>query len=108
MDWGPTVVTTKNIFEDWNNFNDENFVQSLISPVKIIVGKIDCCDHEHWPDFLDLIPSKYEYLEMERADHCFNAEGVEEELFAETLTWFENNLKESKSGYANTTVTVEN
>ena len=94
LDWGATIVVNKKIFSEWKQFDNHAFVKSLIVPVKITTAKVHCWNYQHWPEFLPLIPAEYAYHEIDHADHYFDTKESEQELFDETLLWFNNNREQ--------------
>jgi len=88
LEWGPSIIFGNQMFEEYQNFPDPlDLIRQVKVPIKIILaGKnkilVKGCrlyyKHANEPKALSVIKN---------ADHNFDEEGVEEELFKETLRW---------------------
>lgn len=66
---------------------DERIIPLIKKPIKLIMaGNFFLKDR--WKNNLKLIQVSYEFIEIEGANHGFDEEGKEKELFQETLKWF--------------------
>lgn len=87
LHWGVESLMSKQMFEDWKSA-DSSLVEKITKPTKIICaeqGKLK----DKWKDVIDKIQVPYEFMILKGAGHCFDEEGIEEDLFGETLSWFQ-------------------
>ena len=85
--WCVESLMSKEMFEHWKK-NDKLMVGFIKRPTKII-----CAEKGIWFDMWkkENIPKNCKITMIKNADHCFNNEGNEEDLFNETLKWIEGN-----------------
>ena len=88
MSWGPSFLSNKEMLHQWQNFNEDEYVNMISKPTKFIFageGTLKTL----WKPYLEKIPVAFEEVIIEGANHCFQEDGNFEILFAQTLSWFE-------------------
>ena len=87
LHWGTEYLLSKEMVESWKRF-DERMLAKFSKPTKIICAGKGML-HERWRNKLHLISVNHEFVLIPEAGHCFDEENTEQELFNETLKWFE-------------------
>lgn len=87
VDWGTEFLLSKEMVEEWR-FLDERILSHFVRPTKIICAEKGILE-KSWKESLEKISVETAFTSIKNAGHCFDEEGTEEQLFEETLKWFE-------------------
>lgn len=89
--WGVDVALSKEMVEEFNANNDyANVLPRITEPLKIICASDSKTIIVDWKKAIKRAAGKKQVVVVKNADHGFNREGNEEELFKETLSWLKN------------------
>jgi len=86
-DFGADYLLSVEMVEDIKRL-DERLLREFKKPTKIICAG-DGILYKDWEKDLDKIDVEHEMVTIGGAGHCFDEEGVENELFKETLEWLD-------------------
>lgn len=88
LDWGQEIILGNDMYNETIKFNDyTEYVKESKVPLKIIVaGKGIMVDSAR--DYFLKTKGPKAYYIVQNASHCFDEEGTEEELLAQTIDWF--------------------
>lgn len=86
LHWGMDIIVGEKMIKEWQSLNLNQLIEKLSIPCKFIFAE-NSSKHESWKPFLNKIKAKNESVIIEGATHGFIEEGVEQELFEETLKW---------------------
>jgi predicted alpha/beta-fold hydrolase len=81
------TLVNKELYEGWKS-SGVNMIEKMKVPTKIITGSEGPL-FERWEAILDKIPVEYTYKKIIGAGHEFSEGETMQELFEETLKWFE-------------------
>lgn len=83
--WGASSLMSTEMAEEWKTM-DSKIVERFILPTKIVCAENGIL-HKDWEKIMSKIKIKNDFVVIKNAGHCFDEEGVEKELFKETLEW---------------------
>ena len=87
INWGISFIIGKQLKIDWENINDARLLKNIKVPLCILMAENNDLKIG-WKSNLKYLNAKHEYKEIKGASHGFVEEGTEEQLFEETLKWF--------------------
>ncbi len=87
LDWGTSTLISKEMYRQWINFpTPSNVMPRIKTPIKIIIAGKNLLLKGNKAYFKYANKPKAMHI-IKHADHTFDEEGAEEELFKETLSW---------------------
>lgn len=89
INFGTESLLSKEMINQWRTL-DNNILGCFKVSTKIICAQKGILA-KSWKKNLPKIKVKTDFYIIKNAGHCFDEEGVEEELFKDTLKWFEIN-----------------
>lgn len=86
LKWGTEYLLSKEMIESWKKLGDELLIR-FKKPTKIICAGRGIL-YKDWKEKLKSIKINHEFYIVKDADHCFDEKETENELFNETIKWF--------------------
>ena len=86
LKWGTEYLLSNEMIESWKKLGDA-LINHFQKPTKIICAGQGIL-HKDWKEKLKSIKTEYEFHIIQDAGHCFDEKETENELFTETLNWF--------------------
>ncbi|MBD3280789.1 hypothetical protein GF389_04680 [Candidatus Dojkabacteria bacterium] len=86
MDWGKEMLVSKEMVDEWVNFDIGELLEKVPVPIKIVFAG-NRKKYDVWKNYLDRIPVENAYSIIEGTSHEFIEEDKVQELFDETLKW---------------------
>lgn len=88
-EWGVEYVLSTEMIDEWEWFDGKNeldLVAKLNGTLQVIVAGEGVLK-EGGRKYIEVAQDPKEFVEIEGATHCFDEEGVEDQLFEKSLTW---------------------
>jgi len=82
--WGRDYLVSKELVREWQTF-DLNLLEQITQPTKVIRAEKGV-HLDNWIEHIKKIKT-YHISTIKNADHCFYAEGTEQQLFLQTYDW---------------------